>query len=53
MPLKLHIFREVNVNDRSSETELQITVCVFRSTYAFHLIAEGLTVCPLSRGLIK
>jgi len=30
--------------------ELQITTCVFGSTYAFRLIAEGLTVCPLSGG---
>jgi len=27
------------------QTELQITACVFGSTYAFPLIAEGLSVC--------
>jgi len=37
----------VNVNDRFSMTELQVTVCVFGSTYAFRLIAEGLTVYAL------
>jgi len=29
-------------------TELQVTACVFGSTYAFHLIAERLTVCRFS-----
>ena len=38
----------MNVNDCSPEPELQVTACVFGSSYAFHLIAEGLTVCPLS-----
>jgi len=29
-------------------TQLQVTACVFGSPYAFHLIAEGLTVCVVS-----
>jgi len=35
----------VNVNDHSPVTELQVTTCVFGSTYVFHRIAEGLAVC--------
>jgi len=31
----------MNVNDRSPVTEVQIMACVFGSTYAFQLIAEG------------
>jgi len=31
-------------------TKLQVTACVFGSTYAFHLIVEGLTVCPFCGG---
>ena len=27
-------------------TDVQLTACVFRSNYAFHLTSEGLTVCP-------
>jgi len=29
-------------------TELQVTACVVGSPYAFHLIAEGITVRPFS-----
>jgi len=38
------------IGDRSPVTELQVTACVFGWTYAFHLIAEGLTVCLFSGG---
>ena len=40
----------MKLHDRSSAIQLQVTACVFRSNYAFHLIAEGLTVCPFSGG---
>jgi len=40
----------VNLNDRSTVTQLQVTIFVFRLNYAFHLIAEGLTVCIFSVG---
>ena len=45
---KLLKFRYVNGNERTPLTRLPVTVCVFGSPYAFHLIAEGLTVCPFS-----
>jgi len=35
----------VNGNERYPVIDLQLTACVFRSNYASHLIAEGLTVC--------
>jgi len=38
----------VNLNERFSVTELQVTACVFGSISAFLVIAEGLTVCPFS-----
>ena len=38
----------MNLNERSPVTELQVTACVFCSNYAFHLIAEGLTMWPFS-----
>jgi len=38
----------VNVNERSSVTDLQLTTCVFHSNYAFLLTVEGLTGCALS-----
>jgi len=47
-PLKLAKFHQVNLNDRSPVTRLQITVFVFRLNCAFHLIVEGLTVRTLS-----
>jgi len=34
-------------------TELQLTACVFGSTSAFHLIAEGLTVCLFSGDFVR
>ena len=34
-------------------TELQFTACVFGSTSAFHLIAEGLTVYLFSGGFVR
>jgi len=40
----------VNVNKRFPVTQLQVTAYDFGSTYAFHLIAEGLTVCSFSGG---
>ena len=40
----------MNGNERSPVTELQVTACIFRSNYAFHLIATGVSVCPFSRG---
>jgi len=43
----------VNVNDRCPVTELQVTACVFGSTYASHLIAEDLTVCTFSGCLLE
>jgi len=36
----------VNVNDHAPMTELQVTTCIFGSTYAFHRIAEGLNGVP-------
>ena len=33
-------------------TELQVTTCVFGSSYVFHLTAEGLTVCPFFGGFL-
>jgi len=38
----------VNLNDRSLVTQLQVTVCIFRLNYAFHLTVEGLVVCTFS-----
>jgi len=40
----------VNRNDRSPVTQLHVTACIFRSSYAFHLTAKGPSVCPLSGG---
>jgi len=39
--------RWLNVNEWCLMTQLQVTTCVFGSSYAFRLIAEGLT-CALS-----
>ena len=38
----------MNLNERSPVTQLQVTAFVFCSNYAFHLIAEGITVWPFS-----
>jgi len=40
----------VTANERSLVTRLQVTTRVFRSNYEFHIIAEGLKVCPFSGG---
>ena len=42
----------MNGNERSPVTELQFMACVCRSNCAFHLTAEGLTVCPFSGGFL-
>ena len=36
----------MNRNKLSPVTDLQLTGCVFRSIYAFHLVAERLTAGP-------
>jgi len=48
---KLPKFRQVNGSERSPVTDLQHTAYVFRSNYAFHLIAKGLTMCHFFGGL--
>jgi len=61
VPTRIHFFVRLTISVRealkvsqiliiewSLVTGLQVTACVFGSPYAFHLIAEGLTVCSLS-----
>jgi len=42
----------VKVNEWSLVRELQVTACVFGSTYAFHPIVEGLMVCLFCRSFL-
>jgi len=46
-------FRQLKVIDRSLVRELPATTGVFGSTYVFHLIVEGLTVCPFCRSFFS